>query len=184
MAPGKGGSWTRTPGAPAPPTACPRGGRDRRANPNHRARTAHGPRPGAEHDNEPEQYGGRAPITGASPITPAMLPAQGGQRDGPRQHDPPAPWPPGHPPGKAAHGPPPPPPARLACRQQAAPGARGCPTTPTECIHLEGMRRRRNGGLGREPQAAPPREEGGEPRRDPPSIPAPPHRPASHGGAC
>ena len=54
--------------------------------------------------------GAAPPMTRASPMTPAPLLAQGGQRDGPRQNNPPAPRPPGNPSGGAAHGPPPPPP--------------------------------------------------------------------------
>ena len=61
VTPGGGCSWIRTPCAPAPPTACSRGGCDRRASPHQRARTMHRPRPGAARDDEPEQYGGRAP---------------------------------------------------------------------------------------------------------------------------
>ena len=41
--------------------------------------------------------------------------------------------------------PPPPPAARLTRQQQAAPGARGCPTTPAECVHLGVLRQRRRG---------------------------------------
>ena len=55
VTPGGGRRWIRTPRAPAPSTACSRGGRDQRANPRQCARTTHGPRPGAARDDEPEQ---------------------------------------------------------------------------------------------------------------------------------
>ena len=101
-------------------------------------------------------------------MTPALLPAQGSQRDGPRQSDPPARRPPGHPSGGAARRPPlPPPPASLARRRQAAPGARGCPKTPTERVHLGGMRRRRRGDWA-EGHRPPPPEGGGGTTRPPP----------------
>ena len=58
--PGRARSWTGTPRAPAPPTACSHRGRDWRAGPLQRARATHGPRPRAARDDEPEQYGGRA----------------------------------------------------------------------------------------------------------------------------
>ena len=51
--PGGGRSWIHTPRAPAPPTACPRGGRDRRGSSHQRARTTHGQRPGAAHNDKP-----------------------------------------------------------------------------------------------------------------------------------
>ena len=112
-------------------------------------------------------------------MTPALVPAQRGQRDGQRQSDPPAPRPPGHPSGGVAHRPPvpPPPPARLGRRRQAASGARGCPTTPTERVHLGGMCRRRKGDWAEGLRPPPPERGGGEPRRDPPPCPSPP-RPA------
>ena len=58
---GGGCSWTHTPRARAPPTAFSRRGRDRRASPHQRARATHGHRPGAAREDEPEQYGSRAP---------------------------------------------------------------------------------------------------------------------------
>ena len=59
-------------------------------------------------------------------MTPAMLPAQGGQRDRPGQSKPPE--------GRFQGRPSPPPTARLARRRQAAPGARCCPAPPTERV--------------------------------------------------
>ena len=58
---GGGCGWTCTPRAPAPPAACSRGGRGRRASPHQRAGAARGPSLGAAHGGAPEQYGGRAP---------------------------------------------------------------------------------------------------------------------------
>ena len=178
MTPGGGRSWIRTPRAPAPPTACSRGVRDRRANPRQRPGTTHGPHRGAASDNEPEQYGGRAPHD-LSIANKARNVARTGRAEGRTGAE--------RPPGPQAPRPPllgggsraaPPPPARLARRRQAAPGARCCPATPTERVHHGGMHRRRRGGLGREPQAAPPRGRGGEPRGDPPPVaPAPPTGP-------
>ena len=118
-------------------------------------------------------------------MTPAMLPAQGGQRDGPRQSDPPALGPQATPPGGWLTGRPSPPPrpARLARRRKAAPGARGCPTTPTERVHLGGMRRRRREDCAEGRRPPPPEREEGSHGATPPLSPHPPHRPASQGGA-
>ena len=58
---GGGCGWTCTLRAPAPPAACSRGGRGRRASPHQRAGAARGPSLGAAHGGAPEQYGGRAP---------------------------------------------------------------------------------------------------------------------------
>ena len=110
-------------------------------------------------------------------MTPALLPAQGRRGDGPRQSDPPPANPPGHSSGEGASqaSPPPPPPAKLTCRRQAAKGARGCPTTPAERVHLRGKRRRRRGDWAVGHRPSPPEEGGGEPQRDPP--PLSPHSP-------
>ena len=119
---------------------------------------------------------GRAPTAWTSPVTPAMLPARGGQRDGPRQHDPPPPRPPGHPPGGAARGPPPPPPPGW-------PAGGGQPHDPGRTRSQESDAPATSGGLSRGPRAAPHRGGGGEPRLDPPRSPNPSHRPASQGDA-
>ena len=106
-------------------------------------------------------------------MTPAMLPARGGQRDGPRQNDPPAPQPPGRPSRGAAHGPPLlfPPPAPAAGRTPRP----GLLHDPDRTRTPEGEAPATNGGLGRRPQAAPPREGSGEPQRDPQTcLPTPP----------
>ena len=108
-------------------------------------------------------------------MTPVWLLAQGRQRDGLRRSDPGAPRLPSRPSGGAAHGQAlPPPPARLARGQRAAPGARGCPRTPTERVRLEGMRRRRKGARAEGRRPPPPEGGGGEPRADPPLSPHPP----------
>ena len=74
----------------------------------------------------------------------------------------------------AVQGPPIPPPP-LA--RQAAPGARGGPTTPTERARRGEMHRRREGGRGREPRAAPQRgSRGAAARPRPPPPPPPPAR--------
>ena len=68
----------------------------------------------------------------------------------------------------------PPPPAR-----QAAPGARGCPATPTERARPGGKVPATRGGQGREPQAAPGRGSRGVAARIPP--PNPPTGPQAAG---
>ena len=142
VTPGGERSWTRTPRTAAPPTACPCGGRDRQANRTSAQERRTGHARGRHTTTNQSSMQAAPPMTRASPMTPAKLPTQGGQRDAPRQHEPPAPRSPGHPPGGAAHGPPlPPPPARLARRRQAAAGAQGCPATKAEHMHQEGMRR-------------------------------------------
>ena len=150
---------------PAPPAACSRVGRGRRASPHQRAGATHRPRPGAARDDEPEKYGGRAPhdqsIASDYRNVAHSARAEGGFGSVGA-------------PGGAVHGPPlPPPPAR-----QAAPGARGGPATPTEC--REGDAPTMRGGQGREPQDAPKRKSRGAAARPPPH---PPHRPTSRGGA-
>ena len=81
-------------------------------------------------------------------MTPAMLPAQGGQRDGLGLLEPP---------GGTVHGPPLPPPP---C--QAGPPAAGriqrprLPRDPDRTRTPGGNALATKGGLGREPQAAPP----------------------------
>ena len=58
---GGGCGWTCTLRAPAPPAACSRGGRDRRASSPQRTGAARRPSLGAAHGGAPVQYGGRAP---------------------------------------------------------------------------------------------------------------------------
>ena len=170
MTPEGGRSWTCKPRAPAPQTACPRGGRGRRAYPHQRARIMRGPRPGLAHDNEPEQYGGCPPMTRALPRTPAMLPAQEGQSDRPRQQDPPAPGPLATPPEERLTGRPAPPPRRAGPPAAGRTRRPGLPHDPDR-THTPGEDApATKGGL----QAVPPREGGGEPQRDPPPIPPPP----------
>ena len=121
--------------------------------------------------------GAAPPMTRASPMTPAMLPAQGGQRYGPGLFEPPGGRFTGRPPP-----PPPPPPARLARRRQAAPGARGCPATPTERVRQGGIRRRRKGGrVGSRRPPSPEREQGGKSATHPPVPPPPPTDPQATG---
>ena len=114
----------------------------------------------------------------ATSRTLALLPAQGRQRDGPRQHDPAPPRPPGHPPGGAARGPPPPPPPPPGWSAGGGqPHDRGRLRSPGSDAPATSR------GLSRGPQAAPHRGGGGEPRLDPPRSPNPSHRPASQGDA-
>ena len=69
--------------------------------------------------------GATPPMTRTTPVTPALLPAQGRQRDGTGQSDPPPYWPPlTAQTGGTAHGPPPPPP-------NPPPGTRTPRTRPT-----------------------------------------------------
>ena len=90
--------------------------------------------------------------------------------------------PPGHCSGEdgSQAAPPPPrqadPPAAGGARRPGLPHDLGRTRTPG------GGAPATKGGLGRGPQAAPPEDGGGEPRRDPPSPipPLPPFRPAGH----
>ena len=68
------------------------------------------------------------PMTRTTPVTPALLPAQGGQRDGTRQSDPPPYWP-THPQKRGARRtarpPPPPPKTRPPAHERHGPAPRG-----------------------------------------------------------
>ena len=79
---------------PPAPAACSRRKHERQANPRQHATAPHRPRPGTASEHEPERYGDHALHGRATPRTPALLPAQGRQRDGPRQSDPPPHCPP------------------------------------------------------------------------------------------
>ena len=70
--------------------------------------------------------GATPPITRRTPVTHALLPAQGRQRDGTRQSDPPPDWPPGpHKRGARRTGCPPPPPPRLPAQERPKHAPRG-----------------------------------------------------------
>ena len=70
--------------------------------------------------------GATPPIARATPRTPALLPAQGRQRDGPRQGDAPPPWPPRpHSRGERRTGPPPSPPPGAGTPQTRRPTPQG-----------------------------------------------------------
>ena len=71
--------------------------------------------------------GATPPMTRTTPVTPALLPAQGRQRDRTRQSDPPPYWPPRpHKRGARRAGrPPPPPPARPPAHERHGPAPRG-----------------------------------------------------------
>ena len=168
-----GRSWTRTPRAPAPPTACSRGGRDRRANPHQRTRTTHRPPPGGARDNEPEQYGGRAPHD-LSVANDARIVARPGRAEAERPPGPPAPRPALR--GGRLTGRPSPPPPR-----QAGPLAAGRTRRPGLPHDLDRTRTpggdapATKGGRGRGPQtASPQRGEVGATVRPPPVPPPPP----------
>ena len=95
---------------PHAPAACSRRNYEVQANPRQHARAPRGPRPGTASEHETERYGGPPFMARATPRTPALLPAQERQRDGPRQGDPPPHWPPRpHSRGGTAYSPPPPP---------------------------------------------------------------------------
>ena len=96
---------------PPAPAAGSNRGRGEHASPRQLARTPHRSRPEKAGEHEPEWYGGsRPPMGSATPVTPALLPAQGRQRDGTRQSDPPPYGPPlAAQTGGTAHAPPPPP---------------------------------------------------------------------------
>ena len=122
------------------------------------------------------------PMTWASPMTPALLPAQGRQRDGPGQSNPPAPRPHGHPSSGAAHRPPPPPrqAGPLAAGRTWRPGLPHDPDpTRTPGGDVPAMKWKR----GRGPQAAPPKrgEAGSYGAPPPPCPPIPPGGPRAAG---
>ena len=152
---GGGCGWTCTPRAPAPPAACSRGGRGRRASPHQRARATRAPSLGAVHGGTPEQYGGHAlhdpPVTTAHSGR-----AEGGFRSA-------------GPPGGAVHGPP------------LTPPHPGAALRPRPHAHAGGECADDTRGAGIEYRRPPPRRGAGRPRRDPPP-PNPPQRPASRGG--
>ena len=144
---GGGCGSTCTPRAPAPPAACSRGGRGRRAGPHQRAGATRATSLGAAHGGAPEQYGGRAlhdpPVTTAHSGR-----AEGGFRSAEA-------------PGGAVHGPPltPPPtpgrhrdPDRTHTPEGSAPTTRGGPGLSTAARHPKGER----GGRGATPLPPPP----------------------------
>ena len=117
-------------------------------------------------------------------MTPALLPAQGRQRDGPRQIDPPVSRPPGHPSGGGAHRPPLPPPLRQAGPPAAGHTRRpGLPQDPDRPQTPGGDAPATKRGLGRGPQAAPPRggRWGATAEPPPPVPPTPPTHPRATG---
>ena len=147
---GGGCSWTSTPHAPAPPAACSRWGRGRRASPHQRAGATRAPSLGAAHGGAPEQYGGRAlhdpPVTTAHSGR-----AGGGFRSAGA-------------PGGAVHGLPltPPQPGAAPRPRQHAHAGREC-ADDTRGARI-GYRR------------PPPRRGARRPRRDPPPPAPPPAR--------
>ena len=83
--------------------------------------------------------------------------------------------------GGTAHRPSPPPrQADSPAAGQAAPGARGCRTTPAEQVYLGGMRRRRKGDWAGGHRPAPRRREVGNYGATPPPI-SPPSPPPARG---
>ena len=166
VTPGGGRSWICTPRAPAPPTACSRGGRDRRASLHQRARTTHVPRLGAARGDEPEQYGGRAPHD-QSIANDARNVARSGRAEGRAGSVGVS--------GGPVHGPPlPPPPSQAGLPAAGRTRRTGLPRDPDRTSTPGGRAPATKGGLGRKPQAAPPRERAGGPRRDPPPCPPTP----------
>ena len=158
--------------APMPPTACSRGGRDRRANPRRRRRTAHGSHPGTTREHEPERYGGHAHHTQSDANGSRFVACPGKAEARTEVGQPPAQLcPPATPPRGAAHSPPPP---RRAIPPSAGSARRpGLPNDPGRTSIHGGDEPAKKGGPGRGPRAAPPGEGAGEPRRDSPS-PVPP----------
>ena len=182
--PGGGGhNCTRTPRAPALPTACSRAGRDRRANPEQRTRTTPGPRPGAARDNDPEQYGGRAPHD-PSVANDARIVARPGRAEGrteaERPPGPPAPRPPFR--GGGSQDTPPPPPPQAGPPAAGRTRRPGLPHGPDRTRTPGGEAPATKGGLGRGPQAAPPRGgRWGATAGPPPLSPRPPTDPQAAG---
>ena len=165
MTPGGGRSWICTPRAPAPPTVCSRGGRDRRGSPHQRARTTHGPHLGAARDDEPEQYGGRARHD-QSIANAARKVARSGRIEG-RTGSVGAS-------GGAVHGPPlPPPPCRAGPPAAGRTRRTGLPRDPDRTRTPGGNVPATKRGLGREPQATPPEREQGGHGMTPPPVPPP-----------
>ena len=151
---GGGCGWTCTLRALAPPAACSRGGRGRRASSHQRARATRAPSLGAAHGGAPEQYGGRAlhdpPVTTAHSGR-----AEGGFRSAGA-------------PGGAVHG--------LPLTHPHL----GAAPRPRPHAHAGGECADDTRGARIQYRRPPPRRGAGRPRRDPP--PHPPHRPASRGG--
>ena len=81
-----------------------------------------GPEPSGTH-NDPGQHF-QPPMDRTTPVTPALLPAQGRQRDGTRQSDPPPYRPPRPHKRGARRTPPPPPPARPPAHERHEPAPR------------------------------------------------------------
>ena len=159
---GGGCSWACTPRAPAPPAACSRRGRGRRASPHQRA--------GAT--RTPEQYGGRAPHD------PPVTTAHSGRAEGGLGLQ--------GPPGERSTGGPSPPPTlgrhrdpdRTRTPEGSAPTTRGGPGWSTAGRHPE----REQGGRGATPPPHPPHRPAsrGGPGPHPPRqgglVPPPPER--------
>ena len=72
--------------------------------------------------------GATPPMTRTTPVTPALLPAQGRQRDGTRQSDPPPYWPPRQPKRGARRTPPPNPPPGTRTPRTRPTGGGTCPS--------------------------------------------------------
>ena len=152
---GGGCGWTCTPRAPAPPAACSRGGRGRRASPHQRAGATRAPSLGAAHGGVPEQYGGRAPHD--PPVTTAHSGrAEGGFRSAGA-------------PGGAVHAPP-----LIPPHPGVAPRPRPHAHDGGECANGK-----RGARMGYQAGCHPEGEQGG---RGATPRPHPPRRPASRGG--
>ena len=123
---------------PAPAAGSHRGRREQ-ASPRQRARTPHRLRPEKAGEHKPEWYGKpRPPMDSTTPVTAALLPAQGRQRDGTRQSDPP-PYrpPPAAQTGGTAHAFPPPSPPPRTRTPRTRPAAR----SPHRTCRPRGQRR-------------------------------------------
>ena len=151
---GGGCGWTCTLRAPAPPAACSRGGRGRRASPHQRAGATRAPSFGAAHGGAPEQYGGRALHD------PPGTAAHSGRADGGFRS--------AGAPGGAVHAPP------------LTPPHPGAAPRPRPHAHAGGECADNTRGARTAYRRPPPRRGAGRPRRDPP--PHPPRRHASRGG--
>ena len=80
--------------ASTPPAACSRMNCDGQANPRQRTRAPADRAQGQQASTNQSGMGATPSMARATPKTHALLPAQGRQRDGPRQGDPPPHWPP------------------------------------------------------------------------------------------
>ena len=145
-----------------------------------RAQTTHGPRPGAARDNEPEEYGGRAPhdLSVANDARNVARPGRAEGRTGAgRPPGPPPPRPPLWGGGSRAA---PPPPAPAGGRQHPAPKAA---PRPRSNAYTWGGCAGGERGTGQRAAGRPPkRGRSGATARTPPLSPRPPNRPASRGG--